>query len=494
MIYRPKGERFLWDTWLFPWQDKFHLFFLESAERTAEWTHIGRALSEDLVHWEELPSIPVPQGAPGSWDESPTLTGMVVRHGAKFWMFYGAKSGRVQRIGLMSSDDLLTWRPFEHNPVLVPGGRHYQATPDSYGNAVDWRDPYVSWRQDWGAYEALVCARAGRVGVTDSGTCVARCRSKDLIGWEYLPPAAMLGELFLCAEVPDYFELKGKHYILFSSQSGFGRRLDTATRRCTTGTYYVMADRRDGDYRAPADPLLLGSGCGRKDAIVGRTLDHQGRRLLYHHMYGDRPTWGAPKLVGAQDDGTLFLEYWPGVNRLERGKTRQGFGRDLDVCREPGCGKWSLEQGRLGGRSVVRNTTCYLQGEVSDFHLTCQLRLGQAARAGVAFRVDPERRDETRLGTAIVLDAGASMAEWGRLTYSDVVCVEDEAAWRFVPDQPVRLRILARGEHIELYLDDRWLFSAHVEELPPRGRLAFMVEAGEAAFEQLRVAELEPFS
>jgi sucrose-6-phosphate hydrolase SacC (GH32 family) len=492
MIYRPESNRFLWDSWLFPWKEEYHLFFLESLERNGEWVNIGHAVSDDMVHWQNMPSIKVPQGQQGNWDEKPTLTGMVVRHENRFCMFYGASSGGVQRIGLMHSDDLIQWTPYEANPVLEPMQPHYMDRPDDFGNRVGWRDPCINWRKDWQAYEALVCAQKPSWDEKDCGACIARCRSKDLINWEHLPLAASVGMDFLEAEVPDYFELNNKHYLLFSTQNGLGHRLDTPTRKQTTGVYYLIADNRDGEYKLPKDPLLLGSGCGRKDAYVGRTIEYGNRRLLYHHMYGDRPTWGSPKLIGNSDQGVLFLEYWPGTESLEMKILRDGFDDDMEICTEPGAGTWAKKDNSLIGHRSMRDTAVYLAGQISDFHLVCTITLDQTSRAGIIFRRDQSQKDETRRGTVFSLNAANGMVEWGRLSYSDIIQVEDEVKWPLLADNPIQVRILARNEHIELYLNNRWVFSAHTEDLPQKGKLGFSVQNGNVKIDNLLVKELEP--
>jgi hypothetical protein len=36
----------------------------------------------------------------------------------------------------------------------------------------------------------------------------------------------------------------------------------------------------------PKNPLLLGTGLGRNDHYVGRTIVHKGKRLMYHQNWG----------------------------------------------------------------------------------------------------------------------------------------------------------------------------------------------------------------
>ena len=148
MIFRPAKSKALWDTWLFPWEDGYHLFFLETQPPRRG---VGHAFSRDLVHWEVLPSIKT-WGASGEWNGRPlVLTGTVVPHEGTFYMFAGSNHRDVQVVGVYTSQDLEHWTPHPANPVMRPTGPHYlaQPVPPFFYSTVDWRDPC---RHDWVRY------------------------------------------------------------------------------------------------------------------------------------------------------------------------------------------------------------------------------------------------------------------------------------------------------------------------------------------------------
>ena len=63
MNFRPPEPRGMWDTWIFPWEGRYHLFYLESYGPPS--TDVGHWVGDDLLHWEERPSIPIMTGKAG---------------------------------------------------------------------------------------------------------------------------------------------------------------------------------------------------------------------------------------------------------------------------------------------------------------------------------------------------------------------------------------------------------------------------------------------
>ena len=228
MIFRPAKSRRLWDTWLFPWEGTYHLFFLETQQTL--WDHVGHAVSLDIVHWEVLPSIRT-KGAPGEWDEHPTLTGMVVHREGTFYLFVGSTFNGVQVVGIHTSKDLEHWTPYPANPVMRPSSPHYLSEPSPpLFDSVDWRDPCISFNEEDGYYHALLCARLPIWDHSDTGAAVGHTRSKDLTHWENLAPIATPGAQFYHTEVPDVFQMGGRYYLAFATISHGAIRLDTATK------------------------------------------------------------------------------------------------------------------------------------------------------------------------------------------------------------------------------------------------------------------------
>lgn len=495
MIYRPVVTRKLWDTWLFPWEGQFHLFFLETQETNLD--HVGRAVSDDLVHWKTLPSIRT-KGEKGEWNHWGTLAGMVVPHDGRFYMFVGSIPDQQEVVGMWVSDDLEHWVPHPGNPVLYPAGPHYltdRARAPYW--PVDWRDPHIFWREEDQHYHAILCARLPQWSHEDTGAALAHVRSRDLIHWEHLPPLATPGRRFFNTEVPDLFELNGRYYLTFNTSSLAGIKINTPHREEVTGAFYMVAPSFEGPFRLPDDPLLIGAGYAKQCAYSARTIPYEGGRLLYHHVGGERPAWAAPKMVRAEDDGTLWLEYMPVLEKLET-EVVCGSIKDIPSSESADLGCWKRSGNRLVGTAIAMGTSYKVACDAADLHFQCRVSVSSAACAGVVLRGDPDKQ-----GVAILLDFEHQRIQIGPAKGPQVMkgSVGAFASWhyafldtclcRLVRGKLYHLRCFARDEHFEVYLDGRWIFTTVMTDAPKRGNVELCVERGEAEFTDLRIANIE---
>lgn len=185
-------DRWVWDFWLVRDGADHHVFYLQAPANLAhhEMRHrnvsIGHAVSRDLSRWEVLADALRP-GRPGSWDDSSTWTGSVVADDGGWHLLYtgtaSADGGLVQRIGLASSSDLLTWQRHDE-PVLQADPRWYETLEQGSWPDQAWRDPWLFRHPGDGAWHAVLTARArtgdpaqrGSSGTPARPTCAAgRC-------------------------------------------------------------------------------------------------------------------------------------------------------------------------------------------------------------------------------------------------------------------------------------------------------------------------------
>jgi hypothetical protein len=493
MIFRPPKSRRLWDTWIFPWEDGYHLFFLE-AQRPRR--GLGHAFSRDLVHWELWPSIQT-WGAPGVWNEFPlVLTGTTVHHEGTFYLYAGSNYKGVQVVGVFTSPDLVHWTPHPANPVMRPTAPHYQAepAPGFFYDTVDWRDPCIIFDEADGYYHAFLCARLPQWSHADTGAAVAHTRSRDLIHWENLPPIATPGQDFYHTEVPDVFQMGDFHYVAFATNSLGGIRLDTATKDAAVGTFYLMSEAFEGPYVKPDDCLLVGYSNFQMVATVGRTIPYEGGRLLTHHVNSPRTAFGAPKRVRQRPDGTLWLEYFSALEKLETGVIREGFKGLRTDQPEGGVGAWDVGDKVVRADSKALGSAAVLPGYVGDAHVALELCSEGARRVGILFRYQQGLYCEGDAGV-LVLDFEAGTLHIGTTKYDAFAgagfCPQDSSRFPLERGRTYHLRIFLRDEHLEAYLDERWVFTTPME-MPTGGELALYAEGGRARFESIRVAAIEP--
>ena len=84
----------------------------------------GVASSEDGFAWrraKDEPILSVHQPGCAAWEKDCIYQPWMLEHQGGFYNFYNAASGRIEQMGLALSDDLLTWRRHERNPVIPNG-------------------------------------------------------------------------------------------------------------------------------------------------------------------------------------------------------------------------------------------------------------------------------------------------------------------------------------------------------------------------------------
>lgn len=479
MLYRPSDRMaLLWDTWIFNHNGTYHLFHLTRDEGKA-WDRLGHAVSTDLIHWEPRPDIVLQE--PGAWDGGPILTGMVFPFDGRFAMSYGSVVDGVERIGMLLSDDLETWTKHPRNPVLLPAPPYETDLNQMALPSVAWRDAFIEWNEETGFYEALVSARVPQGEMMTRG-CVARARSKDLVHWEHLPPLAAPMR-WQDMEVPERFFLDGHYYLIFSTAHSKGPDLDTPSRRNCSGTWYIVSSKRDHGYEVPEDPLILGSGEGNWDCYVGRFLRFGEDPLIYYHQCGPRPALSTPKKINKLADGRLTLGYWKGCDALN-GEVLPLSDPSLDPIKTGPVahGAWRVSDGAVFGECAFGPTAALTQVRAVDFQLVCDIEFKTAAKAGLLLRFDPRYGR----GAGVILDRKRGEITIGRAQreHSGVVKLRVHDVYRagFSAKDNYRLRVMAAGEFVDVYVDETLVFSSVMPHWDQEGHIGYYVDSGEVRF------------
>jgi sucrose-6-phosphate hydrolase SacC (GH32 family) len=415
-------------------------------------------------------------------------------------MFAGATKNGVQLVGLWISDDLEDWQEHPDNPVLKPEEPYYRAEPTEERPSVGWRDPGIIYNPEDGYYHMVISAQLPEEQAAPFlGTTAGHARSRDLIHWEHLPPFHTPGlqDRFYQIEEPEVFELNGMYYLLIEGGTTGGMRTSTPSRDDARGTFYMMSPKLEGPYTSPDEDMLLGNGLGTRCATTSRVLQHGDDALCLHFSIADRPVLGTPKTVRTREDGTLFLEYMP-VNEKLESEQLCGSVADLPEFESRDAGQWARAGDRLSCRVERGGSVHQVADDVADFHFACHVEAPTADRAGVVLRVDPKGDSGVwPRGTGVVLDFAEQrmfISDARRYHTTGYYCkpLDDICRVALHRDRPHHLRVLARNEHLEVYLDNRWIFTATIPQAPTSGAVEFIAESGEAVFSNLHLAAIEP--
>jgi len=221
-------DHWVWDFWLADDGKAYHLFYLHAqhALGNPDLRHrnarIGHATSSDLVTWQNHGQI-FDVGAPGSFDDTATWTGSVLRGPDGRWRLYYTGSrflspdsnANIETIGMAISDDLFHWQKLP-GPVAVADAGHYETLGSSAWPEEAFRDPWVF--ADDGQWHMLVTARANHGNVQERGV-VGHATSSDMQSWQVQPPLSAINGGFAHIEVPQIVEVEGSLHLIFCCDS-----------------------------------------------------------------------------------------------------------------------------------------------------------------------------------------------------------------------------------------------------------------------------------
>jgi beta-fructofuranosidase len=343
------------------WQGRWHLFYQGYPPEDPR-QHWGHAVSEDLIHWRDLPYAIYPD------PEYQCFSGAaLVEEERVIAMYHGTRAGNMVAV----ADDplLLNWEKVTGQAVIPI------AAPD--GGPLPYRvfDPCI-WRKD-GVYYAL---SGGTLPHAPSGRRTRAdflFRSEDLATWEYLHPFVegdrftRVGDDGAC---PYFWPIGDRHILLFFSHVSGGQALlgDYDTDR----DKFVVTSHHDFNF-GPFSP----GGVHAPSA----TPDGQGGVIVLFNMNPAKPTPG-----------------WNQIMTLPRRLTLAGTaGIDRDQLRVEPAGDVTSLRGahqHVGETALPANEEVVLDAIAGDtMEIVAEIEPGDAPMVEMNVLRAPGREEFTRI-------------------------------------------------------------------------------------------------
>lgn len=409
--YRPATGNFA-DPIPFYWKGEYHVFYLQGDVGPVPWQHI---VSRDLVHWKELPTALVSDGAPDGPAGGHMFTGCVIEHNGTFHIFYTghnpANPRGLEFIRHATSKDLVRWTK-DPDFELGPDGVYY-----ANKRWRNWRDPYVFWNAQAGEWWMVVIAtdaqRPG--GENDAGHAVQGLLvSRDLKTWTHRPPfPGGLGE-----ECPDLFCIGDTWYLL-----GAGR--------------YVSGPAPGGPFCTPTHHVVDYPGI-----YAGKRM-FDGKRHIWVGWAWDGPGQ-TDQAVAAQ--GVLS---WGGFMCLPR-ELYAGPQGEL-LCRP------AEEIVRLHGRKIAEASPADPQvlPMPQDGMVECIVRPAPGQTVTLSIREQPDGR-----AYRLIVDTAA-----GTVSLATPASTWKREGVRLNPAEPLNLRVFVDGTMLECFINDAYAITRRVYDL-----------------------------
>lgn len=204
---------------------KYHVFFQHNPYSN-KWDkmHWGHAVSDDLIHWEELDIALYPDM--DYENDGGCFSGSAIVKDDVLYLFYTSVSKEMgQTQSLAISEDGINFHKHEMNPLI----KHFPMDGSS-----DFRDPKVfkykneyrmivgtcTYNNDKSEYEDELFVNNEEMDSSKkSGNKIGRIvsyKSNDLINWEYIGILYESNDYFDVIECPDLFEIDDKWVLMYS--------------------------------------------------------------------------------------------------------------------------------------------------------------------------------------------------------------------------------------------------------------------------------------
>lgn len=406
---------------LIQWKGQYHLFYQYNPNGAFHGTiHWGHAVSENLVHWQDLPIGLAP--TPGGVDAEGCWSGCAVNDNGLPTLLYTGVFPQTVCIAT-SADDLWTWEKYEGNPVIKAPPYDVRYETDGH-----FRDPFV-WRKDEFWYMMIGSK------IIDVGGMILLYQSQDLIQWEYLH-TVIVGDLGQSDpswagtmwECPNLLDLGEKQALLISIQATPSDHLYTVYHTGIWQGQKFTSERQGllvhgGSFYAP-QVMRLDDG---RHVLWGWLKEERSQRIS--EWAGWSGVMSLPLEVSIRPDGKLSIEPVAEVQVL-RGE------------------HWHYEDLELGPES----TGLFDDGRGDALEILAEFEPSDDAEIGLRLRCSLDGQEQTR----IVYHAAQSKIVVERDESS--VSPDVERSERMVPielagGEPLTLHVFLDRSVIEIFVN-----------------------------------------
>jgi beta-fructofuranosidase len=340
---------------LIHWQGRYHMFYQHNPNNPF-WgdIHWGHAVSNDLVHWQDLSPALTPEMSPA--DDGGCWSGCAVNDkGVPTILYTGVKNGEQTTCIATGDENLLVWQKDKANPILrapqLPGFRHQ-----------DYRDPYV-WCEGEVWYQVI------SMTIHNRGQ-VLLYRSSNLRDWEYLHPLIPEDVRENLYDEADIWECPN-FFALSSHETGDKWVLIVSIWKNHTLLYPLAIVGTFKDLRFYPE-LQQRMDWGEKCFYAPLTFqDEKNRRLMFGWLQEQR---SKEEQVEAGWSGVMSL---PRVLSIENNRLKTDFAPELQSLRK--------EKIELSDIAIAKPRV--IDGVKSDrLELQLSLRRNSATRSGIILK------------------------------------------------------------------------------------------------------------
>jgi hypothetical protein len=309
------------------------------------------------------------------------------------------------------------------------------------------------------------------------------------------------------AELGSHVEFNGRHYALVGSfNSGLGRRFDPVynTSGKAGGMYVMMSEHIEGPYvLVDGDPLLLGcrnapANFAYVPAYYSRTFLLDDEIMIHHHWMPREnftDAWlGTCKVLREDRPGKLSIHWWSG-NEALKGNTlfsivdRPSFTLPESFDTPTGSWRYGDDGLELESESSVL-AYCETQDLSMGVVVEADLRIDGNGAGGLFFGNRLLEEKHPFEGDAFLCNT-RGYAEFGMITFghcSPTFMPENNVLYTIPKGRTFHVRLLARGEFVEAYIDDR-LVQCYGFSKPIYRNIGLFAENCRLTVKQLQVFE-----